>query len=109
MILGVCMRENDSMLSELPDDAKDLANKIFEVVPILEVSEGLALMAKNHRGFENWLKVEISGKLWHYGKVMPEANHIDILFDDKWAIELKDRKTSGENVLTDLEELNEKP
>ena len=94
-------------------DAEVLANKIFEIVSLLKENEGLALFAshrtKKGRGFENWLKVELSGILSNYGKVLPEENHIDIVFNDEWAISLKDRKKRGKNVLDNLNDLKEAP
>jgi len=94
-------------------EAKDFANKIFKVIRVLEKNEGLALFAshktKKGKGFEKWLQVELSGIISNYGKVVPEENRIDIVFDDEWAISLKDRKKRGKNVLYNLNELKEAP
>jgi len=55
----------------------------------------------------------LSGILSNYGKVLPEENRIDIVFNDEWAISLKDRKTKVDkgrsNVLKNLNDLKEAP
>lgn len=101
--------------------AKVLASKIFEIVDLLEENEGLALCASKKRGFENWLKVELCGMLSQYRNVLPEKNHtvnskkkrIDIVFNDEWAISLKDRRKwfakGRSNVYSNLNDLKEAP
>jgi hypothetical protein len=102
-------------------EAEVLANKIFEIISLLKENDGVALFAshksKKGKGFEKWLQVELSGILSNYGKVVPEKKHtvnskkrsIDIIFNDEWAISLKDRKKRGKNVLDNLNELKEAP
>ena len=98
-------------------EAKVLANKIFKVIRVLEKNEGLALFVSLKKGFEDWLKVELSGLLSNYRKVVVEGTHtinsekkrIDIVFNNEWAIELKDKKTNGKNVLDNLNDLKEAP
>lgn len=101
-------------------EAKDLATIIFKVKKSLEKNEGIALFASLKKGFEPWLKVELSGVLNHYGTVIIEETHIvnlkkkriDIVFNDdadRWAIELKDKKTRSNNVLDNLKKLKEFP
>ena len=98
-------------------ESKDLANKIFEIVSLLKENEGLAIFASQKTGFEKWLQVELSGILSHYGETIPEENHkvssgykrIDIVFDGKWAMSLKDIKKKGDEVLYNLKELKKAP
>lgn len=52
-------------------DAKNLANRIFEIIPVLKQNEGLALLASKEKGFEGWFKVELCGLLSKYGNVLP--------------------------------------
>ena len=95
-------------------EAEDFANKIFEIVNLLKENDGVALCASQKKGFEKWLQVELCGILSHYGTILPEKNHIiDIVFNDQWAISLKDRKTKfydGRSpIFENLNELKEKP
>ena len=90
-------------------EAKDFANKIFEIKSLLENNDAVALFAKEEWGFEKWLQVELSWILSNYGTVVPEKNYIDIVFNKQWAISLKDRKTnfygSGSPIWKNLNEL----
>jgi|GEM_PF-5355930 len=89
-------------------EAKELADKIFEIKNVLEKNDGMSLFAYHRTkmdrkiGFESWLKVELCGILCNEGKVEPEKYYyinskrkkIDIIFkdkyNDKWAISLSD-------------------
>ena len=75
-------------------ETKVLANRIFEIIELLEKHEGVALFASKKKGFENWFKLELCILLSKYGTVLPEEKRIDIVFNNEWAISLKDRKRS---------------
>ena len=75
-------------------ETKVLVNRIFEIVNLLEENEGVALFASKKKGFENWFKLELCILLSKYGTVLPEEKRIDIVFNNEWAISLKDRKRS---------------
>jgi hypothetical protein len=95
-------------------ESEELADAIFEIVNLLEKNDAIALFAKEEWGFEKWLQVELCWILNKYGTVLPERNHIiDIVFDDEWAISLKDRKTKfydGRSpIFKNLNDLNDEP
>jgi len=93
-------------------EGKDLANKIFEIKSLLEKNEGIALFVDQEKGFEGWIKVELCGILNKYGKVQAEKKRIDIIFDDEWAISLKDEKANfyegKSSIFDNINELKDK-
>ena len=102
-------------------ETKVLVNRIFEIVNLLAENEGVALFASRKKGFENWLKVELSGILQKDGRVELEKNYtvnsnrkrIDIIFNNEWAISLKDWKRSvykgRSSLLKNINALKEAP
>ena len=62
-------------------EIEDLSDKIFEIIKVLEINEGVALFASKKKGFENWFKLELCILLSKYGAVLPEEKRIDIVFN----------------------------
>ena len=60
----------------------------------IKAKRSLALFASECAKFEGWLKVEVADILCEYGKVIPEKDLIDIVFEN-CAIELKTVNTSN--------------
>ncbi|ACM92395.1 putative ATP-dependent Lon protease [Nautilia profundicola AmH] len=63
------------------------------LIPRIRAKRSLALFATVRAKFEGWLKVEVADILCAYGKVIPEKDLIDIVFENS-AIELKTVNTS---------------
>ena len=92
-----------------------LANKIFKIKNLLEKNKAVALYVSKEWGFERWLQAELCGILNQSGEISQEVfeegddgkKKIDIVFEGKWAISVKDRKEDVSEVENNLEELKE--
>ena len=61
----------------------------------IAVHKGLSVFAKERSKFEGWLKVELTNYFAENGySVIPEKEHIDIVVNNRIAIELKTVNTS---------------
>ena len=62
--------------------------------PKIASTKGLNVFVDNRAKFEGWLKVELCDILSYHYSIVPEQDTVDIVVDDKFALELKTVNTN---------------